>query len=162
MIFAPRGLYARFRAATNDDSVHFTRKRIIAFDDDGCPLIIADHTRPRDAKQGTPFTGTPHLSRASDYVNYVDIEEDDEGEVIAMIPGADWIVEQDWRSDDGGEGIRTEYPVIGWVLTHNDDVYPVIWDADDHYAEIRRDLGEGWKVHHPGQREHHERHPVKE
>jgi hypothetical protein len=77
LIPAPRGLTARYK---DGDSKHWHHKPVIAFDDDGHPLVIGDGKRDRS------------LIRADSYVNYGGLGDDPYPAVIALLPAGGWRV----------------------------------------------------------------------
>ena len=111
MIPAPPGLVALYK---HGKPAHHTEKAIIAFDDDGHPLVIDDDGK-RDKTR---------LIRAGAYANYDGMTEDPHPPLAALLPAGGWRVE--FTLDDG---TKWSEPLVGWALKGG-GVVPLTTDCD--------------------------------
>lgn len=103
VIAAPNGIYAVFKVNLDEKKTYPLRKRVIAFDSDGCALIVSE--ADRDSRR---------LMRADSFHNFIglvdDLEAADLG-FVAVIPAGGWLVERTF--EDGSIGTS---PLVGWGL----------------------------------------------
>jgi hypothetical protein len=129
MILAPPGLSARYK---HDNPKHHSSIAIVAFDDDGHPLVIDEDGR-RDKTR---------LIRADAYGNYDGMAEDPHPPITALLPAGGWRAE--FTDDDG---VTWSMPLVGWGLKGG-AVVPLTTDTDgmvedfDHY-------GGKYRIYHP-------------
>jgi hypothetical protein len=134
MIPAPRGLVALYRC---EDGRSTQERTVIAFDDEGYPLVIGG------------LDGRRSLVRAASFDGYDGTEESLYAPVVALLPAEGWRVE--WIKDGDSEWSQ---PLVGWGLRANGSVVPLVIDADCHVDEPRP-LSEQWQFrinHNPGQK----------
>lgn len=89
MIPAPPNLVASYKH--EEPMHHRTEKQIVAFDDDGSPLVIGDGSKQQDRR----------LVRADRYRNYDGITEDPHPRTVALLPAGGWRIEhfpRRWRA----------------------------------------------------------------
>jgi hypothetical protein len=142
MIPATQPHHASFRHASPDGKHHyFTHKPVVAWDDDGAPLIVAEDDR---------FGHRGTLVPAMVYNNFHAVGEGPgDPSVFALIPPAGWRVA--WRGDDGTEWTQ---PLVGWGLRDDGSVVPLDTDCDGLVQELI-DTGGSWRVYHPDQVDAH-------
>jgi hypothetical protein len=129
MIAAPPGLVALYK---HDKPEHSSTMTIVAFDDDGHPLVI-DENGKRNKTQ---------LIRADSWANYDGMADDPHPPITAIMPGGGWRVE--WTDSDGT--IWSE-PLVGWGLKGG-SVVPLSTDCDGLVDDF--DLVSGkWRIYHP-------------
>ncbi|MEV5691133.1 hypothetical protein [Micromonospora globbae] len=126
MIPAPRGLVARYKH-TNPD--HYTTKPVVAFDDDGRPLIMHETNN--------------RLTPADIYSNFADVAEDPCPNIVAIMPAGGWRVA--YATDDGGEWST---PLVGWGVKADGTVVPLDCDPDGNVEDFDH-LGGKWRIYHP-------------
>jgi len=126
MIPAPPGLTARYK---HDNPKHWTRRRVIAFDDDWQPLVIS---------------GDRRLEYASRYGNYDGITDhlDDAGSYTAIMPAGGWRVE--YTDPDGS---KWSEPLVGWALKDG-SVVPLTTDSTGLIDDLDHGSGE-YRIYHP-------------
>ncbi|MFF6939981.1 hypothetical protein [Streptomyces lavendulae] len=112
MIPATQPHEARYKHTTEHPNgtttTHYTTKRVIAWDDDGHPLVVG--------RAGT-------LDRATSWSNYHDIGACPVP-VVAVIPGAGW--QGEYKSDDGA--VFT-WPITVWAISADGSCKPLAVDA---------------------------------
>jgi hypothetical protein len=85
MIAAPPGLVARYKYTA--PKPHWTHRRVVAFDDNGQPLIVSDDHRIEPA------------SRYGNYDGITDQDDPDDDPYTALMPAAGWRIE--YTNPDG-------------------------------------------------------------
>ncbi|MFH8470580.1 hypothetical protein [Streptomyces sp. NPDC017991] len=114
MIPANQPYEARYKHE-NAGHKHYTTKRVIAWDEDGHPLVIG-----RDGAS---------LIRASSWSNFHDVVPVDPP-VVAALPGAGWRAE--FRDEDGS---LSSNPLTAWLVYADGNIKPADVDltgeADD-------------------------------
>jgi hypothetical protein len=88
----------------NSGHVHYTTKRVVAWDEDGHPLVIG----------GDSYS----LVRASGWSNFHDVVAADPP-VVAALPGAGWRAE--FRDDDGS---LDSVPLTAWLVYADGNIKP--------------------------------------
>jgi hypothetical protein len=132
MIAAPPGLSARYKHQGKE--AYWTRRRVVAFDDDWQPLVISDDRRLECASQYANFDGvTDHAD--PDCSNY-----------SAIMPAGGWRIE--FINSDGS---KFDEPLVGWAL-RNGSVVPLTVDADGLVDDMDSYSG-AYRIYHPDQRE---------
>jgi hypothetical protein len=98
MIAAPPGVTARYK---HDDppAPGWSHRAVIAFDDDGYPLVVGDGKRDRS------------LFRGDVYANYDGLGDDPYPSVVMLLPAGGWRVA--WPQKDGTEWSQS---LVGWGL----------------------------------------------
>lgn len=129
MIPAPPGLVALYK---HDDPSHHTDLPIVAFDDDGHPLVI-DQDGKRDKTR---------LIRADAYANYDGMANDPYPGYMALLPAGGWRVEL----TDGGE--KWSEPLVGWALKPGGIVVPLSADSTGLIEDFEHYSGE-YRIYHP-------------
>ncbi|GAA3256010.1 hypothetical protein [Streptomyces lavendulae] len=112
MIPATQSHEARYKHTTEHPNgtttAHYTSKRVVAWDNDGHPLVVGrDNT----------------LCRASSWGNYHDVDLS-AARVVAVIPGAGWRGE--YKNDDGE--VFT-WPITAWSISADGHCTPLAVDA---------------------------------
>jgi hypothetical protein len=131
MIPAPRGLTARYKQ--DESPLAWDYKPVIAFGDDGHPLIVGEGKRDRN------------LVRADTYANYDGLGDDLYPAIVALLPAGGWRVA--WSRDDGqGEWSQ---PLVGWGLKADGSVVPLDTDGTGCVEELDSPRGK-YRVYHPG------------
>ena len=133
MIAAPVGLTARYKH--DEPPGHWSHKPVIAFDDDGHPLVVGDGERDRS------------LVRADVYANCDGVGDDPYPSVIALLPAGGWRVV--WSQEGGTEWSQ---PLVGWALRADGSVVPLDTDATGSVEELGSLHGK-YRIYHPEQRE---------
>ncbi|OEV03820.1 hypothetical protein AN219_37725 [Streptomyces nanshensis] len=110
---------------------HYTTKPVIAWDDDGYPLVVG-----RDGCQ---------LDRANGWSNFHAVHPC-QSPVVATLPGAGWIVE---FNDDAGP---LRLLVVAWLVRAEGSVDPVCVDPDG-LSHDPTDMGNFVKLYHPDEEE---------
>jgi hypothetical protein len=129
VIPAPPGLVALYK---HDSPEHHTEMTIVAFDDDGHPLVI-DKNGKRNKTQ---------LIRADSWANYDGMADDPYPSITAIMPAGGWRVE--WTDSDGT--IWSE-PLAGWGLK-GDAVVPLSTDSTGLVDDFDL-VGGKWRIYHP-------------
>jgi hypothetical protein len=104
VIPATQPYIARYKQAEG----YYTDKPVIAWDDDGYPLVAGEH----------------RLQRADSWTNYTDIVPS-ESPIVAVIPGGGWLA--GYKDEDSGEEITD--PVLAWTVTADGTCQPVDVDG---------------------------------
>lgn len=131
MIAAPPGLAARYKQQGKEP--YWTRRRVVAFDDDWQPLVISDDHRLEYASRYGNFDGI---------TNHVDPECSD---YTAIMPAGGWRIE--FTNSDGS---KFDEPLAGWALK-NRSVTPLTVDADGLVDDMDSYRGD-YRICHPDQR----------
>jgi hypothetical protein len=118
VIPAPPGIHAEYLIKREDGKTRITSRAVIAFNDDGEPLVA----------------GRQNLVTASAYGKY-ELEDFGDGGYTAVIPGGGWCVE--WPGGNSG-------PLIGWackpggrIVALDADQHGLVEDSDDWIGEYR-------------------------
>jgi hypothetical protein len=111
MIPAPPGLVAQYK---HSEPEHWTNLPIVAFDEDGRPLVVDAEGRHKT-----------RLVHAEAYANYHGMAEDPYSALTALLPAGGWRVEH--IQDDGS---KWSEPLVGWGLKLNGDVVPLATAAE--------------------------------
>ena len=129
MIPAPPGLVALYK---HDKPAHHTDAPVVAFDDDGHPLII-DMDGKRDKTR---------LIRADAYGNYDGMAEDPYPPLTVLLPAGGWRIE--YVDSDG----NWSEPLVGWALKGG-SVVALATDRDGSVEDTDA-LGSGtYRIYHP-------------
>ncbi len=132
MIAAPPGLAARYKQQGKE--AYWTRRRVVAFDDDWKPLVISDDHRLEYASRYANFDGiTDHV-------------EPDCSDYSAIMRAGGWRIE--FTSSDGS---KFDEPLVGWALKSG-IVTPLTVDADGVVDDMDSYHGD-YRIYHPEQRE---------
>lgn len=130
VIPAPPGLVARFRQG---ESRIFSSKPVIAFDDDGYPLVLHEKYH--------------YLIRPDSYSNFVSVVDDPHPPVVALLPSGGWRIE--WTNK--GEAPWSE-PLVGWGLRQDGAVVALDTDSDGLVMERDSDFpNTTFRIYHPEQ-----------
>ena len=129
MIPAPPGLVALYK---HDKPSHSTDLPIVAFDDDGHPLVI-DQDGKRDKTR---------LIRADAYVNYDGMAEDPYPSVTVLLPAGGWRAE--FTDPDG---TKWSEPLVGWGLKGGTTI-PLTTASDGMVDDFDHYSGE-YRIYHP-------------
>ncbi len=134
MIPAPPGLIARYK---QDESspLAWDHRPVIAFGDDGHPLVIGGGKRDRS------------LVRAGAYSNYDGLGDDPYPPVVALLPAGGWRVAG--AQDDGTVWSQ---PLVGWGLRADGSVVPLDTDGTGCVEELDSLHGK-YRVYHPDAQE---------
>lgn len=112
MIPAPPGIYAEYLPSGNHDS--YRAKQIVAFDDDGSPLVVNEKTgqlvAARYAERG--FKGVGGV-----------------GKIVQVIPAPGWFGEYVHETSSGEKTIFRQ-PLVGWALYECGEVRPLAINGD--------------------------------
>jgi hypothetical protein len=95
VIPARSGIRAQFKYEDAAGKTLWDHKRVVAFNDDGEPLVVGKHG----------------LHRADDFTGYVEVDDADNWIPLGVVPGGGWFVVT--TQDDGTEH---KQPVIAWVV----------------------------------------------
>jgi hypothetical protein len=128
MIPAPPGVAALYK----HDNAPDTDKTIIAFDDDGHPLVIDDSGK-RDKTR---------LVRADSWTNYDGMTET-AGPITALLPAGGWRVEY-----TEGDGTTWSEPLVGWGLKGDSIIVPLATDCDGYVDDFDHHRGT-YRIYHP-------------
>ncbi|MFF4425043.1 hypothetical protein ACFY04_30450 [Streptomyces sp. NPDC001549] len=111
MIPATQPFQARYRQGANrpdgTEATYFTTKQVVAWDDDGHPLVVGRNNT---------------LCRADCWSNYEDVCPEN-GPVVAAIPGGGWRAQF-----KDGDDIFT-MPVVAWLITDDGFCRPTSADT---------------------------------
>jgi hypothetical protein len=131
MIVAPPGLAARYKH--EGSKTYWTRRHVVAFDDDWQPLAISDDHRLEYASRYANFDGiTDHVDPdCSDYTT--------------IMPAGGWRIE--FTNSDGS---KFDEPLAGWALK-NGSVTRLTVDADGLVDDLDSYHGD-YRIYHPEQR----------
>lgn len=131
VIPAPPGLVARFKHSDTNGKPHYSQMQVIAFDDDGYPMVL--HDKCHD------------LRRANSYTNFADVGEDSHPPIVAMIGAGGWRIEY----TDVDDGSKWSEPLVGWGLAANGFVYPLETDTDGVVMQIGTPPSQEGRIYHP-------------
>lgn len=105
--------------------------QVIAWDDDGAPLVIPDsHKQAR------------RLQRATDYGNFSHVAPAD-SPTVAALPGGGWRVE--YKNDDG---TLWSAPLVAWHIRASGETIPIDCDSTG-YADNPTDSSNFVRIFHP-------------
>ncbi|MFH0244441.1 hypothetical protein ACGRHY_18955 [Streptomyces sp. HK10] len=123
-------IYRHEGSADGKTRTHYTNKPVIAWDDDGNPLVV-------DGKTG-------RLRDAGSWSNYVGVHEG-EPVVVAALPGDGWRAE--YRDDDG---TVHSSPVVAWLVYDDGSVKPADTDRDG-YVDFPTTVSNFVRIYRPEQ-----------
>lgn len=117
----PHTAYFKHEQTGPDGKTHTTYSDlpVIAWDEDGYPLVTGKHGR---------------LVVAGSYGNFLYVTEADGGHVVAAIPGGGWRAA--WKQNDGTEFVE---PVLAWLVQADGIVKPVSADVEGDVDVIEGD-----------------------
>ncbi|MFY1703929.1 hypothetical protein ACN28G_19705 [Micromonospora sp. WMMA1923] len=127
MIPAPRGLAARYK---NANSTHHTYLPLVAFDDEGRPLVVSEKTG--------------ELVRADRYRNFDGVEPHPHADLVAIVPADGWRVA--WKTASGGEWSQ---PLVGWGLKADGTVVPLDCDPAGYVDDFGDSATHTYRIYHP-------------
>ena len=130
MIPAPSGLVALYK---HENPSHHTDLPVIAFDDDGHPLVI----------DGTGKLDKTRLIRADSYNNYDGMAEDPHPPITALLPDGGWRAE--FTDTDG---TKSSEPLVGWGLRVDGSVVPLTTDSAG-FVDDFDGLSQEYRIYHP-------------
>lgn len=133
MIPANPPAQASFEHTDNYGKRHFTHRPVLAWDDDGYPLVTAGD-KPR------------RLVRADSFNNFHGVREADDDRVVGAIPGGGWMTR--WTGDEGEAWVE---PVVAWLVTASGGLTPMLADETG-YTDDPRSSSNAPKFFHPDQR----------
>ena len=128
MIPAPPGLSARYKH--EGPRPYWTRRRVVAFDDDWQPLVITDDHRLELA------------SRYSNFDGITDHADPDRHDVTAIMPAGGWRIEY-----TNADGSKWSEPLAAWGLMGG-EVVPLTTDCDGVVMSLDGFTGK-YRVYHP-------------
>lgn len=124
MIPATRPYVATYRHIGKNGNTYYTRKPVIAWDDDGRALVCDDEN-------------TGRLVPADHYTNFAEIQASEETKYVAAIPGGGWRLA--WKNEDGSELIE---PVLAWIIGA-DGEGRALCVAEGAYVDVIDPFGDG-------------------
>lgn len=124
MIPAPDGIACWFEYEHLNGKPGLDLLRVVAFDDDGEPMVIADDRLRRASRVGT---GKWALADCGS---------------VTVIPGGGWMVR---RVESDGRSVWS-VPVVAWRIVGDAGV-PMVTDEDGMVVELPS--GDEWSVFHP-------------
>jgi hypothetical protein len=134
MIPAPPGWAARYKhTAAGDGSTYWTEKRVIAWDDDGAPLVVDDETG--------------RLIAASHWSNFDGVDQAHESPIVSVAPAGGWISEYTL------DGKKYAAPLIGWGLRADGTVVPLETDGDGYVDVSRARKDTEIRIYHPDEQD---------
>lgn len=137
MIPAPPRLAARYRTEGTDNLgtpyKYWDHKAIVAFDDEGIPLIIGERKNGDNRR----------LIRADTYTNYDGMTEDPDPRIVSMIPAVGWRVA--YKNEDGSEWTR---PLVGWGVKSDGDIAALDVDSTGLVEAIGETGNDSYRIYH--------------
>jgi hypothetical protein len=138
MIPAPPGLVATYVNEGVDNLgkpyKHWDCKPVIAFNDEGVPLIVGDRKRSNNRT----------LIRADTYTNYDGVVHNPDPPFVSIIPADGWRVAR--KDDDGTEWSR---PLIGWAVKADGEIAALETDPDGLVEEVGAHGRDSSRIYHP-------------
>jgi hypothetical protein len=128
MIPAPPGLAARYRYEHKDSPPLVVHKPIVAFNDEGDPLVSGDRgLEPADWRS-----------------NFDRVVDDPYPRGVAFVAGGGWVVEY----LEGDTVIAIE-PIVGWLARTDGTVVPMVTDSTGGVDELDSLADGSYRLVHP-------------
>lgn len=121
MIQAPPGIWAAFETkAVNGGKSAWYHRRVVAFDDEGVPMVVSEHG----------------LTRARSFSNFGGIQDavDEFDDYRAVMPAVGW-----HAGGKSGDGSHWSQPLVAWGLKSDGVLVPLI-DMDGYIGKPDDDV----------------------